>query len=367
MHFSNGIHFHRILRSATLFYFPPVRNLQSQEARRSSGEFLGFWGDSLLKPDRGRCRRRRFLLRAVGEFGGGRAEVVKLKAETGKLVGRMKAETGKLVGRLGETISAFPSVNLRVDKNISRNFGIGLFIGVAFLVVAVRQIMSTRRRYNQHGSVADLVKRGQLRSDRRGISTPLRYDDPFDNPLVKVDKSKATVEMCGKVYRLAQVSLTEEQQSVHQKRRSRAYQWKRPTTFLKEGDPVPPDVDPDTVRWIPANHPFATTVNDIDEDMAQNNVFQKDGVPFRIKAEHEALQRKLEALQNEQKLDKIRLDPGSIRDFERPYKSIYKQQQEQVDQISSSSHHPGHANNPKNNGQSDSLDNNTQTRELPNP
>lgn len=128
-------------------------------------------------------------------------------------------------------------------------------------------------------------------------SRPLKYDDPFNNPLVKVGKSNSTVEMCGKVYRLAPVTLTEEEQAIHQKRRSRAYQWKRPTIFLKEGDSIPPDVDPDTVRWIPANHPFATTASDIDEDLAQNNVRQKHGVPFRIQAEHEALQRKLEALQ----------------------------------------------------------------------
>lgn len=103
--------------------------------------------------------------------------------------------------------------------------------------------------------------------------------------------------MCGKVYRLEPVTLTEEQRAIHQKRRSRAYQWKRPKVFLKEGDTLPPDVDPDTVRWIPANHPFATTVSDIDEDLAQNNVYQKHGVPFRIQAEHEALQKKLESLQ----------------------------------------------------------------------
>ena len=115
---------------------------------------------------------------------------------------------------------------------------------------------------------------------------------------MKIGKSNSTIEMCGKLYRLSPVTLTKEQQSGHQKRRSRAYQWKRPTIFLKEGDPIPPDVDLDTVRWIPANHPFATTVNDIDEDLAQNNVYQKDGVPFRIRAEHEALQKKLEALQS---------------------------------------------------------------------
>lgn len=123
------------------------------------------------------------------------------------------------------------------------------------------------------------------------------YDDPFNNPLVKISKNNSSVEMCGKVYRLAPVTLTREEQNIHQKRRSRAYQWKRPTIFLKEGDPVPADVDPDTVRWIPANHPFATTISDITEDLAQNNVYQKHGVPFRIQAEHEALQKKLEALQ----------------------------------------------------------------------
>jgi len=129
-------------------------------------------------------------------------------------------------------------------------------------------------------------------------SRPLKYEDPFNNPFVKVGKSNSTVEMCGKVYRLAPVTLTEEQQATHQRRRSRAYQWKRPSIFLREGDSVPPDVDPDTVRWIPANHPFATTATDLDEDLAQNNVYQKHGVPFRIQAEHEALQKKLEALQN---------------------------------------------------------------------
>ena len=129
-------------------------------------------------------------------------------------------------------------------------------------------------------------------------SRPLKYEDPFNNPLVKVGKSNSTVEMCGKMYRLAPVTLTKEQQAIHQKRRSRAYQWKRPTMFLREGDSIPSDVDPDTVRWIPANHPFATTASEIDEGLAQNNVYQKHGVPFRIQAEHEALQRKLEALQS---------------------------------------------------------------------
>ncbi|KHN20088.1 hypothetical protein glysoja_014666 [Glycine soja] len=185
----------------------------------------------------------------------------------------------------------------------------------------LRMRVVVSRKKERPGSVADLVRRGQLRSDRRGISRPLKYEDPFNNPFVKVGKSDSTVEMCGKVYRLAPITLTQEQQATHQKRRLRAYQWKRPTIFLREGDSVPPDVDPDTVRWIPANHPFATTATDLDEDLAQNNVYQKHGVPFRIQAEHEALQKKLEALQNDQKLDKLVIDPINAKEFERPFNS----------------------------------------------
>ncbi|KVI07677.1 hypothetical protein Ccrd_013983 [Cynara cardunculus var. scolymus] len=189
-------------------------------------------------------------------------------------------------------------------------------------------------RYKRSGSVADLVRRGQLNSDRRGISKTPLYDDPFDNPLVKISKNNLSVEMCGKVYRLAPVTLTREEQNIHQKRRSRAYQWKRPTIFLKEGDPIPSDVDPDTVRWIPANHPFATTASDITEDLAQNNVRQKHGVPFRIQAEHEALQKKLEALQSDQKFNNLGVDPGTARNFERPFKSNLKLDDQQAEQNS---------------------------------
>ncbi|KAF5203810.1 Multiple chloroplast division site [Thalictrum thalictroides] len=231
-------------------------------------------------------------------------------------------ELEKPVGKLQETVDSIAPILFGMKKHISTNVAVGLCLAIAFVVISIREYLIRKSRSNHHGSVEDLVKRGQLRSDRRGISRPLKYDDPFNNPLVKVSKSNSTVEMCGKVYRLAPVTLTEREQSNHQKRRSRAYQWKRPTIFLKEGDSIPPDVDPDTVRWIPANHPFATTVNDIDEDLAQSNVYQKRGVPFRIKAEHEALQKKLETLQNEQKLSKLVIDPGSVKDFERPFKSF---------------------------------------------
>ncbi|PON33091.1 multiple chloroplast division site [Parasponia andersonii] len=227
------------------------------------------------------------------------------------------------VAQLRATISAFPPVVFpNIKRQVGSSFAIGFCIATTFWVLAVKFFIGRRKSMdNPPGSVAHLVRRGQLRSDRRGITRPLKYDDPFNNPLVKVGKSNSTVEMCGKVYRLAPVTLTEEQQAIHQKRRSRAYQWKRPTIFLKEGDSIPPDVDPDTVRWIPANHPFATTANDIDEDLAHNNVRQKHGVPFRIQAEHEALQRKLEALQGEQKLNKLMIDSSNAKDFERAFKS----------------------------------------------
>ncbi|WJX36180.1 sister chromatid cohesion protein 1 [Trifolium repens] len=213
-----------------------------------------------------------------------------------------------------------PQFLLKNQNSIGSNLPIWVCVAVVVLVASLRALSISRKK-ERPGSVADLVRRGQLRSDRRGISRTLKYEDPFDNPLVKVSKNKSSVEMCGKVYRLAPVTLTQEEQTVHQRRRSRAYQWKRPTIFLKEGDSVPPDVDPDTIRWIPANHPFATTSTDIGEDFAHKNVRQKHGVPFRIQAEHEALQRKLESLQNEEELNKAVINPTIAKEFERPLNS----------------------------------------------
>uniref|UniRef100_A0A5B7C5E3 Multiple chloroplast division site 1 n=1 Tax=Davidia involucrata TaxID=16924 RepID=A0A5B7C5E3_DAVIN len=268
------------------------------------------------------------------------------------------------VTRLLETISSLPPVIFLKKRHSGTNFAIGLCIAATLLVIAVKVYVTRKSRLSRPGSVADLVRRGQLRSDRRGISRPLKYEDPFNNPLVKVGKSNSTVEMCGKVYRLAPVTLTKEQQAIHQKRRSRAYQWKRPTLFLREGDSIPPDVDPDTVRWIPANHPFATTASDIDEDLAQNNVYQKHGVPFRIKAEHEALQRKLEALQSGQKLNKLVIDPGAAKDFERPFKSHLKSD-EQVEQSPSNSEVD--SNPPKSDHAHSSLGSNSTSEEMQKP
>ncbi|TXG51888.1 hypothetical protein EZV62_021057 [Acer yangbiense] len=266
---------------------------------------------------------RNFQLRAVGSSD----EDQPVKTETFSVALNAKDPVSELQG----FVTSLPPVVFVMKRYGGRNIAIGLCFAAAFLVIAVRAFMARKLRYKKPGSVADLVRRGQLRSDRRGISRPLKYEDPFNNPLVKVGKNNSTVEMCGKVYRLAPVTLTEEEQTIHQKRRSRAYQWKRPTIFLKEGDSIPPDVDPDTIRWIPANHPFATTASDIDEDLAQNNVYQKHGVPFRIQAEHEALQKKLEALQSEQKLNNLVIDPSHAKDFERPFK-LNPKSQEPVEQ-----------------------------------
>ncbi|KAI7736295.1 hypothetical protein M8C21_003465, partial [Ambrosia artemisiifolia] len=235
---------------------------------------------------------------------------------------------------LRQSLISSPPLLFLVKRSPSSIYMLGFCIATTVLIAAVRLYVERKSRYKRPGSVADLVRRGQLNSDRRGISKPVMYDDPFNNPQVKISKNNSTVEMCGKVYKLAPVTLTREEQGIHQKRRSRAYQWKRPTIFLKEGDPIPSDVDPDTIRWIPANHPFATTINDITEDLAQKNVYQKHGVPFRIQAEHEALQKKLEALQSDQKLNNLVIDPGAARNFERPFKSNSKLDDEQVEQKS---------------------------------
>ncbi|KAH9694016.1 protein MULTIPLE CHLOROPLAST DIVISION SITE 1 [Citrus sinensis] len=271
---------------------------------------------------------RKFQLKAVRDSASSNEDQ---NLESGKVAVAADTKTKDPVAKFQETLISLPPVAFVMKRHTRSSFAIGLSLSTAFLVIVVRAFIVRRSRYNRPGSVEDLVRRGQLRSDRRGISRPLKYEDPFNNPLVKVGKSNSTMEMCGKVYRLAPITLTKEQQTIHQKRRSRAYQWKRPTIFLKEGDLIPPDVDPDTVRWIPANHPFATTANDIDEDLAQNNVYQKHGVPFRIRAEHEALQKKLEALQNEQKLNKLVIDSSNAKDFERAFK-LNPKSEEPLDQ-----------------------------------
>lgn len=49
------------------------------------------------------------------------------------------------------------------------DLAIGLCIATAFVVIAVRVFVVRKSKYDRPGSVADLVRRGQLRSDRRGM------------------------------------------------------------------------------------------------------------------------------------------------------------------------------------------------------
>lgn len=199
------------------------------------------------------------------------------------------------VGDLRALVASVPPAVVSIRKNIGLNSVAGFCFGIAFLAAVARQVIIRTQHQDNSGSVADLVRRGHLKSGQRGIAKPRVYNDPFNNSLVKIDEGTSTAQMFGKEYRVAPVRLTNEQQAMHQKRRSHAYQWKRPTVFLKEGDPLPPDVDPDTVRWIPVNHPFAAGSVEVDEETAKRNVYQKDGVPSRVKAEHEALRARLEA------------------------------------------------------------------------
>ncbi|KAI4390024.1 hypothetical protein MLD38_002180 [Melastoma candidum] len=264
--------------------------------------------------------RRGVFLKACGSDGLSSMDSKDNSGDGNVIATAVSAGKESSLDRLRGIVASFPPIVYVTKRKFAAGYAIGLFVVTAFVFVSVRVYLARKVRKSPPGTVADLVRRGQLRSDRRGMSRPLKYEDPFNNPLIKAGKRDSTLEMCGKVYRLAPTTLTEEQQDMHKRRRSRAYQWKRPTVFLKEGDPIPADVDPETVRWIPANHPFATTAGEIDEDLAQNNVYKQHGVPFRIQAEHDELQRKLEALQRDQKLDKLVIDRSNAKNFERPYK-----------------------------------------------
>ncbi|KAL5552673.1 hypothetical protein UlMin_040074 [Ulmus minor] len=195
-----------------------------------------------------------------------------------------------------------------MKRKMGSSFVIGSCIATVFLVFVMKAFMGKKSRESCHSSVAYLAKHGHLRFDRRDIMMTC-----FNNPMIKVGKKNSTVEMCGKVYHLAPVTLTEEEQTTHQRRRFKGIQ-----------SLMSPNVDFDTVRWIPVSHPFATTARDIDEDLAQINVHQKHGVPFRIKAKHEVMQRKLEALHSEQKLNNLAIDSSNAKDFERAFKSYPK-------------------------------------------
>ncbi|KAJ3706844.1 hypothetical protein LUZ61_010549 [Rhynchospora tenuis] len=221
------------------------------------------------------------------------------------------------LGSLKETVLDLFPVVASVRTRFCSKFAMMVYVASVIFFIIARKLMLKQENHVNQGSIADLVRRGQLKSNRRGFTKTGLYDNPFNNAFVKMDENNSTAQMFGKVYRLAPTTLTKEQQLTHQERRARAYQWKRPKVFLKEGDPVPPGVDPDSVRFIPSNHPFASTSSDINEETVRNNVFQKGGVPFRVRAEHEALQKKLEALQDETNIKELAVNLKNP-EFEEP-------------------------------------------------
>lgn len=56
-----------------------------------------------------------------------------------------------------------------MKKDVGMNFAIGLCVATTFLIVAIRVYVARKVSNSRPGSVADLVRRGQLKSDRRGM------------------------------------------------------------------------------------------------------------------------------------------------------------------------------------------------------
>jgi hypothetical protein len=61
-----------------------------------------------------------------------------------------------------------PSFFLQIRRNIGPNFVAGFCLGVAVLAAVARQVIIRSREHDNRGSVADLVRRGQLKSGQRG-------------------------------------------------------------------------------------------------------------------------------------------------------------------------------------------------------
>jgi len=60
------------------------------------------------------------------------------------------------------------SLFMQIQKNIGPNFVAGFCVGIALLAAAARQVIIRSREHDNRGSVADLVRRGQLKSGQRG-------------------------------------------------------------------------------------------------------------------------------------------------------------------------------------------------------
>lgn len=63
----------------------------------------------------------------------------------------------------------------QMKRQYGSNFGIAFCILATILFVSVKVHLAKKARYSRPGSVADLVRRGQLRSDRRGMYDPDLY------------------------------------------------------------------------------------------------------------------------------------------------------------------------------------------------
>jgi hypothetical protein len=58
---------------------------------------------------------------------------------------------------------------LQIKKNIGLNYVAGFCVGAAFLAAVARQVTIRTQQQDNSGSVADLVRRGHLKSGQRGM------------------------------------------------------------------------------------------------------------------------------------------------------------------------------------------------------
>lgn len=61
------------------------------------------------------------------------------------------------------------SLFMQTRRNIGPNFVTGFCLGIAVLAAVARQVIIRRQDHDNRGSVADLVRRGQLKSGQRGM------------------------------------------------------------------------------------------------------------------------------------------------------------------------------------------------------
>jgi hypothetical protein len=69
---------------------------------------------------------------------------------------------------LGTFISC-SSLCMQIKKNIGLNFIAGFCLGITLLAAVARQVIIRIHERDNKGSVADLIRRGQLKSGQRGM------------------------------------------------------------------------------------------------------------------------------------------------------------------------------------------------------